>query len=200
MLGAIVNCTVTVKRSTAQVLDTVAPAASHTPDRQPVRASQIQVTLTGSAPAGTVTVSGTVNGVADTEVLSFAAVGSKGTTKPFSPVTTIATSLTGTSTITATAIGPGGSPQVGEYSLKTGVPMAKTDKGAQRWPVLMPGTMQEEEATFRVQYEDVWSPRQGDLFIVEGSGEVYLVHGKPKSFGNFAPDHWVVPAKLRQDR
>lgn len=200
MLAALANCLVTVKRSTAYVLDSVAPAASHSPNRQPVRASPMQVTLAGSTPAGTVTISGTVNGAADTETLTFTGAGTKVTVKSFTAITTITTSLTGTTSIAVQAVGPGGSPQVTTYTLKSGLPVNRRVWDSQSWPVTVPGTVQKEGATFRVQYEDVWEPRQGDIFEVEGTGEDYEVVGRPRSHGNFAPDHWIVRAELRQGR
>jgi len=199
MLAALCNCTVTVTRSTAYVVDSRATAASITPDRQPTRKACMQVALAGSV-SGTVTISGTVEGVSDTETLTFSAAGTKVTVKQFSAVSGVTASLTGSGTISVMAVGPGGQPQAGGYTIRAGLPASRNLRGFPRWPTPIPGSKRKEEATIRLQYEDTWEPRQGDLVVVDGTTEVYEVQGRPRSAGNFIPDHWVLNCEMRQDR
>lgn len=188
MIMALANTTVTWKRSTALLLDSVAVASSHTPSRQPVRATCIQVKLTGT-PTGTVTITGTVDGVADSEVLTWTGTaGARATVKQFTAHTSYATSLTGAVLIEATAVGPSGQPQASTYDLKVGHPVELVeDSGA--WPGTIPGHERTNHATLRVQYEETWAPRQGDI-LTSATGETWQVESIPRVGGALSPDHW----------
>lgn len=191
--------TCTWKRATAYVLDAVAVAASHSPTRQPVRASCVQVRLQGSAPAGTVTVAGTVAGVADTEVLTWTGTaGYRATVKQFTALTPFTPSLTGATTIDAQAVGLDGQPQAATYAIATGLPVhVRHDSG--RWPLEPPGGERKARATARVQYEDTWAPRQGDIVDLD-TGETWEVIAAPRKGGGLRPDHWVVTLEQREGR
>src|SRR3990167_3162154 len=82
------------KRRTAYVVDSAAASASPTIARQPARAALMQATVSGgTANTGTITFTGTVDGVAgQTEVLTFTEAGTLVTTKAFSALSAIATS------------------------------------------------------------------------------------------------------------
>lgn len=194
---ALATTLVTWKRSTAYVLDSVAVAASHAPDRQPVRASCVQVKVAG-APVGTVTIAGTVDGVADTEVLTWAATaGARATMKQFTAVSAITTSLTGATTIEAQAVGTSGQPQSSTYTVKSGHPVQLVEDSSPRWPAATPGHERTNTATCRVQYEETWAPREGDV-VVAGTGETWQVAGRPRVGGELGPDHWRVRLEQRE--
>ncbi len=186
------NVLVNWRRSTAYVLDSRAPAGTMAASRAPVRAACVQVALTGT-PTGTVTVSGLVGGVADSEVLTWTGTpGTKATIKQF---TTLAftSSLTGAVLIEATAVGLDGAPQAGNYTLKAGHPVQLAEPGRNRWPGQIPGHERTADRICRVQYEEVWTPREGDLVdvVTPATGETFQVSGVPtvQSVG-MAPDHW----------
>lgn len=198
MIAAMYNTIVDWKRATAYLLDAVAPAASHAPSRQPVRASCVQVRLAGSAPAGTVTVSGTAGGVSETETLTWTGVaGVIATVKQFTSITTITTTLTGTSTIDAQAVGASGQPQVATYVLKGGHPVQIGKASTGSWPGGVPGHERTSGTECRVMYEETWTPRQGDVLVSTG-GETWQVAGIPKSGGGMFPDHWLCALDQRE--
>src|SRR3990167_1555368 len=117
MLTTIADRAVTIRRSTAYVLDAIAAAASLTLSRQPVRAAVLRVEVAGGTTgSGTVTITGTVEGVAGTaEILTFTANGVKSTVKRFTAISAIATSgladEAAVPTVSIMAVGPDGSPQ-----------------------------------------------------------------------------------------
>ena len=192
------NCTVTVKRITAFLLDLVAVASSHTVNRQPIRQSCAQVRLTGT-PSGTVTITGTVNGLSDTEVLSWAgSAGARSTMKQFTAISGITTSLSGATTISVEAVEPGGSPQVASYILKSGHPAPLRQKGGQSQTQPRPGEVTIDGAEVRFDYEDVWAPRVGDLVINEQTADTYEIKGVARQpMGSFAPSFWRCALELK---
>lgn len=199
-VASLANCIVTVKRLTPYLLDAIAVAASLAVNRQPVTPGPVQVEVTGT-PTGTVTVTGTVEGVANTEVLTWSgASGIRVTAKRFSAVTTLTTSLTGGTLISAQSVSPGGAPQNSVITVVSGRPAERRQRGEQSWPGMMPGQQRKEGATFRIQFEDVWSPRPGDMIVVDGSSEVYEIVGAPRADGMFTPDHWRFSTDLQMGR
>lgn len=195
-VATLANCIVTVKRPTAYLLDAVAVAASHTIDRQPPAAGLVQVEVTGS-PTGTVTVAGTVDGLSDTEVLTYSGASSvRTTTKRFTAVSGITTSLSGGTLINAKSVSPGGAPQSVYKTVVSDRPAERRVRGAQSFPMLVLGQERKEGAMFRLQYEDTWRPLQGDVLVVASDSLEYEVQGKPRAFGDFAPDHWQIQSDL----
>lgn len=188
----IANALVDWKRSTAYLLDPVAVAGSIAPTRQPVRKSCVQVKLTG-APNGTVVVAGLVDGVADAETLTWAGSAvARATVKQFSTLTGFTASLTGASTIEALAMGPGGQPQADTYVLKGQHPVQMNESNAPRWQASTPGSERANYATCRVQYEEVWAPRQGDIVADLITGTTWQVVGQPRVLGTIFSGHWHV--------
>lgn len=199
-VASISNCTVTIKRLTAMLLEAIAVAASHTMTRQPLHAGPVQVEVTGT-PTGTVTVAGTVNGLADTEVLTWAGTaGVREVVKPFSAISGLTTSLTGGTLISVKSVGPGGAPQNVLRTVVSGMPANRQIRGSQGYTMLIPGMERKEGAKFLIQYEETWRPRAGDLVIVDGLGDEYEAVGAPRAVGDFTPDHWVVQADLHMGR
>lgn len=194
---AIANTIVDWHRATAYMLDSVAPAASHVPNRQPVRASCVQVRVTGTAPTGTVTVAGTAGGVAETEVLTWTGLsGVIATVKQFTAVSALTPALSGASLIDALAVGASGQPQVATYVLKAGHPV-HIGPSRPKWDGSPPGHERSTQVECRVQYEETWAPRQGDVLTSTG-GETWQVAGTPKSGGGMFPDHWVCRLDQRE--
>ena len=69
-IAALADRTITIARRTAYLLEAVAAAASLTVDRQPPRASAMRVTVAaGTTGSGTVTITGTVEGVPATAAM-----------------------------------------------------------------------------------------------------------------------------------
>lgn len=187
---------VTWKRATALVLDRVAVAATLSGSRVPVRESCIQVQVTGS-PSGTVTVSGTVNGSAGSEVLTW--VGDSGyrvTKKQFTGALSFATSLAGAVEIEALAVGPGGDPQVGLVVVRgPGHPVSIEDVTEGTSPTRREGGQEEGSHRLLAQYEEVWVPRRGDRVVNDYDGEVYEVMKVETKAGGLFVSHWACLAR-----
>jgi len=194
---SIATNTSTWYRSTALVLDAAAPVASHTASRQPVRASCLQVQLTGT-PTGTVTISGTVEGVADTEVLTWTGTPAhKVTRKAFTAISGIATSLSGAVSIAITAVGADGSPQAATETLKSGWPVVFKERSLSSYRQEAPGNEKKVGGVILVAYEETWRPREGDLVVLD-TGETLEVVGIPTTGGGLQPDHWKVQSNRRE--
>lgn len=184
-------------RVTALILDSATPAGSHTASRQPIRASCMQVQLSGS-PTGTVTISGTVDGVADTEVLTWTGTAAnRATWKAFTAVSGISTSLSGATAIEITAVGSDGSPQVDTVALKEGWPISYRDYGIQSYRQESPGNEKKASGVMLVAYDETWKPREGDVVTLD-TGETYDVAGVPTTGGGLQPDHWKVRVNRRE--
>ena len=173
---------VTLRRSTAYVLDAIAAAASLTLSRQPVREGLLRVTVAGGTTgSGTVTITGTVGGVAGTaEVVTFTANGTKETVKRFTAINSITTSgLADEGTVATVAIqcvGPDGTPQVQDYDVATGIPV-RPQRARGRWPGGAPGTERTQDDLLRLEDWEVWTPRAGDHLLDEEAGDDWLVTG-----------------------
>lgn len=189
---SLANVLVNWKRSTALVLDSRAPAGTMAASRNPVRASCVQVAITGT-PVGTVTVAGLVAGVADTEVLTWTGTpGAKATVKQFTTAA-FTSSLTGAVKIEATAVGMDGTSQAGTYTLKAGHPVQLSAPASNKWPGMVPGHERTSERVIRVAYEETWTPREGDIVdvVTPATGETWQVVGVPTVQGaGMALDHW----------
>lgn len=198
-LYALADRRFTVRRLSAYVLEPVDVAASHSPARQPERESLIQVRISGGSDnAGTVVVSGTVAGAADTETLTFTEAGYQTTVKLFTAITTLVPSGFTGATIEAKALGTDGSPQPIDYVLATDIPLTVSpNTGMARWMAQMQGTTQTGDATALLPWLDVWQPREGDVFVDTISAEQWLVVGKPAYRGRLRPQVWELNLRLR---
>lgn len=183
---------ITVHRRTAFALDSAVATATMSLDRQPPVASVIEIEV--SAGAGTVTVTGTVAGVPDSEVLTYAAGGTQRTIKLFTAVDAlglaVSAGLVG-ATIQALALGGDGSRNHMAYVLITGV-RAHLNRGSARWPNTVAGTAEVERTWFGIDYTTLWAPREGDVFVDQGSSEQWKVVGTPDWLGSIRPHHWEV--------
>jgi len=184
---------ITVKRRTAFVLDAATVAVSMSPDRQPARESYVQVTVSGGV--GTVTVSGTVAGAPDTEVLTFAGELILITTKRFTAIDTPGFATTGLAgeTISAKAVGSGGDRHHSASTVVSDWP-ARLDRGFSRNPNTTVGTQGIEQTRFYIDYNTVWEPQRGDVFIDSRDAREYKVIGDPdQSEGGITRiHHWEI--------
>jgi hypothetical protein len=170
----------TLKRSTANVLDATTAAASLTVSRQPVREGLLRVVVAGGTTgSGAVTVTGTVGGVAGTsEVVTFAANGTKETVAKFTAISAIATSgladEAAIPTVTIVCVGADGTPQQQTYEVATGIPF-RPQRGSGRWPGGTPGTERAQEDKIRLDDWEVWVPRVGDRIVDEEVADEWLI-------------------------
>lgn len=191
---------VTWKRTSAYVLDSVVAWASVPGDRQPVRASLIQVHL-GGTPSGTVTISGLVDGAPDTEVLTWTgSAGFRVSKKRFTGSLTFAVSAGAQGgLVEAKAVGAGGEPQMALEVVKgPGHPVTIEDVTEGDSPVRRQGSQAEGTHRLLVQYEDVWEPRRGDRVVNDTTGDVYEVRRVERKGNGLWTTHWACKAR-RED-
>jgi len=158
-------------RRTAYVVDEVAATDTVAIDRQPTADSCMQISVSGGTDnTGDAVFTGTLDGSAVTETLSFTAARVKNTVAKFDTITSITT--TGFSgeatppTIWIKAIGSDGSPMQIEYSLVTNRPIHTSYmalRGAANWNAEVFGTQETDWMQAVVNYETIWTPRVGDL-------------------------------------
>lgn len=204
-ITAMADRLVTVLRRTSLVLDPAQAVASSPATRQPGAAASIRIRLTGgTSTTGTVTVTGTVDGVPGTsETLTFTGPDVQGTVKRYTAISAITT--TGLAdevtppTLQADAVGRDGAPIVSEYTLVSAWLMRK-DAGAASWPAPVPGSTQSEETRFYLDYSSTWTPREGDVFIDDRTSEQWQVIGHPAQHGGgqTVPHHYEVRVRRRE--
>lgn len=197
---ALATTLITLKRATSYVLDSVTIAASLSPSRQPSSASRILVHASGS-PSGNVTVTGTVNGASDTEVLSWTGTaGARVTIKTFSAVTSLTSTLTGGTTIYAQAVGAGGQPEANKLTdILFGFPVSLIQKNQPGWKGLAAGHEETADAVAKLAYLDIYTPAEGDLLTTDGS-ETYEVKAAHLRGGGLRPSVWILILQKRQGR
>lgn len=193
---------ITVYRKTAVVIDAVVASGAIAIDRQNTKNAMIEVEIGGTGfVAGTVTVAGDIDGAPDTEVLSFTASGTvKTTRKRFDAgtLTAFSSTLPGTVTVLARAVGAGGDRLNIASTVITGWP-ARFDRGRGRWRNQAQGTQQVEQTRFYVDYTTVWDPREGDTIVNEDSLEEFLVIGVPDLHGaRRIAHHWEIEVRRRE--
>lgn len=196
---SLANALVSWYRSTSTILASVVVAASHVPDHQPGRKSVARVSLTGT-PTGTVVVSGTVDGVSDSETLTWAGTaGARSTTKEFTAFTTFVTSLSGAVLIDVQAHGVDGQPQEWLAQVQSGYPVQIQDVTFPYSTILKAGTNATGAVRINVDWTDTWVPRIGDVVKDEGIADaIYRVTGLSTKRGSLGPSHWQVEANLNR--
>lgn len=197
---ALATTLITLKRATSYVLDSVTISASLSPSRQPSSASRLLVHASGS-PTGNVTVTGTVSGVTDTEVLSWSGTaGGRVTVKTFSAVTSFTSSLTGGTSIYAQAVGAGGQPEANKLTdILAGFPASLIQKNQPGWKGLAAGHEETADAVAKLAYLDIYTPAEGDLFTTDTS-ETYEVKSVHLRGGALRPGEWILVLQKRQGR
>ena len=96
-------------------------AATMSPTYQPSSGSYFLLTVASLVGSGTITVSGLVGGVADTEAFSFSADGFLQGSKKFTSITGITSSGITSGTLTIDAVTSGGQEKYTEYLVSSGV-------------------------------------------------------------------------------
>lgn len=199
-IASLADRTISIFRRTAYLLEAVAAAASLTLDRQPPRASALRVVVSGGTTgSGTVTVTGTVEGVAGTtEVLTFTANGTKVGSKLFTAISAVAT--TGLAdeatkpTISIEAVDRQGAPQAQDVVRAASVP-AQLKRSSGRWPVPVPGSEVSQSITYIVDRSDLWTPRKGDRIIEDANtAEESIVEEARTPGGSFYGSHLELKA------
>ena len=197
---------ITVRRATAEVLAPASAGATMTWTRQPVRESVIEFSLSGAVCTGTLTVTGTSGGVAQTETVTTNGPRYYRTTRAWTALVGLTTSgladEAAVPTVSAAAVGPSGTRQEAHYTLVTGWPCAINAGGnggiaaGGRWPNHPgAGRVQGADAIAVVAWDPTWEPREGDLFD-DDAGRTWLVVGKPQIAGTATIRHWAV--RLRE--
>lgn len=172
---------VSIRRQTAYLVDPEAAAANHTVDRQPVRESLLQILLSGgTARTGTVTVTGTVGGVAGVqEVFTFTGETARRGSKLFTAVSAVTT--TGLAdepskpTLALQAVGRDGSVQNASYAVASDVPAEREDRSDVQHDPMQPGSSPKHESTWVLFYDDAYAIRQDDLVVEDATGETWRV-------------------------
>lgn len=197
---ALATTLITLKRATSYVLDSVTISASLSPSRQPSSASRLLVHASGS-PTGNVTVTGTVSGVTDTEVLSWSGTaGGRVTVKTFSAVTSFTSGLTGGTSIYAQAVGAGGQPEANKLTdILANFPASLIQKNQPGWRGLAAGHEETADAVAKLAYLDIYTPAEGDLLTTDGS-ETYEVKSVHLRGGALRPGEWILVLQKRQGR
>jgi len=172
---------------------------------------QVQVSG-GSDGTGSITFTGTVvtspgNTGAGSETLTFTNNGFKSTSKRFVSVSSVTT--TGFSdestvpTIKVKSIGPDGSIQHMQTTLKTGWPgfidRGGTSSGPGQRPYRgeWPSMSEQEQARLYINYDETWYPRIGDIFVDEIDASEWFVRSVPIRFGGYLPRFWEIVVTRR---
>lgn len=194
-IASLADRNITIYRRTAYLLDAVTAAASLTVDRQPPRASAMRATVAGGTTgSGTVTITGTVEGVAGTaEVLTFTANGVKVGSKLFTAISAVATSgLADESTkptVAIEAVDRQGAPQAQDVTRAANVP-AQLKRSSGRWPVPTVGSEVSQTITYVVDRSDLWTPRKGDRVTEDANtGETSIVEEARTAGGSLYGSH-----------
>ncbi len=192
-----------VKRQTAAVVDAGTAAALMTVARQPARRSLLQVSVTaGTSCTGSVTITGTVDGqVGEVESLAFEESGQRTTRREFTAIATVATAgLTNESTVPTVevrTVGIDGSPQHQTYTVAADRAGNLWQPFRPGWPQPVSGSAQVGNARIALPYEEVWSPREGDVFVDLITSEEWLVVARPRVRGGLRPSHWELDVERR---
>jgi hypothetical protein len=196
----------TLSRRTAFIVDSVAMGAvatSITPDRAMVRDSLVEIVITGTSGAGTVTVNGNVSGAPTAEILTFSGPGTLVTVNRFDAgtITTIDYSIgfSASNAITAAAVGSDGSRQQIHYTVASSI-RARLDRGRGSWLSADAGRVEYEKTRIYVDYTTLFTPRDGDVWIDEVTGEEWECKTHPDLFGGGSalPHHWEFEVERRK--
>lgn len=201
-----------VLRLTTRLLDvqTVTPSITPSVVKCPVHPAQVEIVLEGTGGlTGTVTVSGLVDGLPDTEVVTFTGPIANNravarTCKLFGCVTGFDTADLTTEapppTITARFCTSGGEGVHTVCELSECV-FAHREMSAGHWPNNLAGN-QEQARQGKIDMDDLYDfePRLHDLFIEQRNGvdsTIWQVHGKPPYLGDGFSHHWEMDVQIR---
>jgi hypothetical protein len=193
----------TVHRRTALLNDsapiTAAPALVAV-DRQAPAGCLVELQVSGAAGFGTLTVNGDVGGVATAEAVAFTGNGVLTTVNRFDAGTLTTIDLAGwggSGTWTAKAVGSDGSRIHTSYVVASAL-RCHLNRGGARWPNTVAGVAELESTWLAHDWNTVWAPREGDVYVDSGSGEQWAVVGDPNWLGSLRPHHWEVRVRRNQ--
>lgn len=206
MIEVIADRTVTVRRSTASLLDAVTVAASHSLSRQPSRAARLAVKIAGGAQGtGQVLVSGTFDdGGGGGDLLIFAGNSTLRTARLFTAVSAAGVTTSGLAdetpppTISIQALDEAGSPQNQTTGLASGVPAHLTYPGRGDWPTDRQGSHERDQARVLLPFHAAWRPRVGDVIDEDDTGDRWLIREVRKYPGPLQPVWYEVFASRLQ--
>ena len=176
-------------------------------DKCPLNDGFVELRVRGDNQVGTVTLSGTLDGVPETEVIDF---------DGSSPVEALqlsckrglcvnlinTTGFGANTTLEAKYTGPDGSAIAVNCLLEPCVQAHREYGGRGTWPNTVPGT---HETTFSwIAFDDVYryNPRPGDFFVEveedESNGPIWEVIGRPEHLGSLRRHHWELDVRLQQ--
>lgn len=179
---------------TSYLVDPVAATDTLAIDRQPERRCSFRVDVSGGTTgSGDVVISGTLDGVADSETLTFTGNASKRATILLDTITGITTSgLSGEATpptISVEAVDETGRPMAQQTTVATDRPAA-WGKGDRDWMVRRAGSMEEDRPVLLISYEDVFTPRVGDEVKQRNATDTWRVEHVRSWPGPFNPQQW----------
>ena len=100
-------------------------------------------------------------------------------------------------TWSARAVGSDGSRIHASSVVASGV-RCHLNRGAARWPMTAAGRAEHEATWLAHDWTDDWAPREGDVYVDQGSGEQWRVVGDPNWLGSLRPHHWEVRVQRRE--
>lgn len=179
-----------ILRRTALIVDERTSASSMTPDRQPVRASLLRGFATAS---GSWTISGTVGGSSDSEVLTYPGSGSKRTTKEFTAVS--GTTSSGLGTVSLEAVDTGGQPQHALLTVATTVPATRGEVGAGDYKQVRQGQQSVRKVFWGLDYSDAFTLRPGDLIRERDTLDTWYVESADLQPSPLRPIEWELECR-----
>jgi len=202
MLASISRDRITIKRQSTKAISEAA-AATISVTSNPITPAVVQIAI---APyeAGSVTVTGTLNGGAQTETItpkSYSS-GTKGLAvgvKLFDTVTQLACSGWSSSvTVTMDYRTEDGGSAPFRTSLATCYP-ATISRGLPSWKNPISGTEQGETITVILPYTCSFTPKAGDIFVNDDTGEQFLCDGAPMIEGAGVSQYFRCRARRREN-
>jgi len=184
-----------ILRSTAYIVDPAAAATSMTVARQPAADAQVKVRVkSGTTGSGTVTVTGTLDGDAVAETLTFSANGTQLSEYVWDTVSTVATSgLADESTpptVSVEATDSSGAPIKQTASLATGRPIAFSFSGSGNAKLYNAGVQEEDITLMEMAYESAYAPLVGDYVSEDDTGDLWLIREVRTLPSRLRPRRW----------
>ena len=207
MLATIARSRITIKRQATQAISQTA-ADTIAVTSQPLNEAVVQIAIVPYV-AGTVTVIGTYDGSAQSEVLTIVGYNltdevSKGlatTIKLFDTVTSLdcSSGLGGNTTLTMSYRSEDGGAVQFRSTITTCYP-AQISRGYEFWRNGRAGTDQTERITIMIPYTCSFAPRAGDIIINDDTAEQFLCVGAPLIDGGIgAMQHFRISADRREN-
>lgn len=170
---------VDIYRQSSYVVDPATAAASMTVNRQPARRALFRIKVSGGTTgSGTVTIAGTLGGVANSQAVVFTANDEKRTTILLDAVTSVSTTGLANeatvATVSVEALDETGRPQAQEI-LVVSERSAQRGRGSGDWQTRKGGTIEDDEPPLVLDYEEVWTPRVGDVVKQQAATDKWRV-------------------------